>query len=241
MNQKTTKGFILKSGKGTKLYKNIALPLQITLKSAEKPIDWENLWMIKGNQLNSTLKFNQNIKKSHSIRISSNEFFMLLNLTDLDIDLSFSTNINEFQEIYDPYLYEKSEKITLNPIDMQKIYKTPSNYIDILAKWYSVKFSYKNYNLIFLKPQLGISLQSHKLRSEHWEILSGHPLIIIENSLFDAVDPKNEFDIKKDTLHTVINPSEHDWVVLKETYGGVFDEEDIQRVFNPNNYQSKTN
>lgn len=226
----------LKTGRGSKLFQNNNSSLLFTLQHPKIIQNWENIWLIKENKIGSVLYFYPEIETTMEFTISPNENFMILNFTENELIFSVSKTFSNLFVIYNPYLFENIEKTELNPKNLLKKYEIPQNYLDILAKWYSVKFSYADYNLIFLRPELGISLQSHELRAEHWEIISGSPIIINQNNVHYNVNPNDEFDIPYKALHTIINPSKDSWVLLKETYEGEFDEEDIIRKFNPNNY-----
>ena len=186
-------------------------------------------------------------KEGYKVIIQPNEQYMIINLTDdstLNIRITSENHIESHEILYDPFRFEHAEKAT---IDVKKfknknIYPIPNDYIDILAKWYSIKFSYRDpdFNLIFIKPGLGISFQTHQLRTEHWEILKGEPIIITGAKVTYNTPTGTKFDIPVGTLHTIINPNqeEDEWVVLKETFSGTFDEMDITRGFNPNKYQA---
>ena len=54
----------------------------------------------------------------------------------------------------------------------------PDGYIDTLPKWYSIKYTYPDFNYIFVCPGLGISIQVDSMREEYWEVLEGHPIIL---------------------------------------------------------------
>jgi mannose-6-phosphate isomerase-like protein (cupin superfamily) len=161
---------------------------------------------------------------------------MLINNGNEPIEINYSLDVSEHEIIYDPYKFENLEKKKYTPEDFKAIYKIPDDYIDILPKWYSFKFTYKDYNIIFVKPQLGISLQKHKHRNEFWEIIAGRPIVINGNSVYYFVENNKKFEIPINTFHSVINPNVDKFVILKEQWSGYFDEQDIKRVFNPNNY-----
>ena len=86
---------------------------------------------------------------------------------------------------------------------------------------------------------MGLSIQTHHLRNESWEILEGTPIIINSNKVHYYVKKGQKFEIPINTYHSVINPNkdQEKFVVIKEFWNGNFDEEDIKRVFNPNEYR----
>ncbi len=55
-----------------------------------------------------------------------------------------------------------------DPEEFKSQHPVPDGYIDILTKWYSIKFTYPEFNYIFIRPGVGISLQMHAMREEHW-------------------------------------------------------------------------
>lgn len=174
----------------------------------------------------------------YMLLIPPNAAFMVMNLTNDVIEVETKGEESDFKLLYDPYLLEGKPHDKIDPEQIVAQFSVPSGYHDILAKWYSVKFSYPTYNLIFLRPGLGISLQTHQLREEHWKIRGGRPIIIAGPKVYVDVAPGQEFKIPIGSKHTIINPSLEGWVILEETYKGTFDEEDITRLFNPNNYIS---
>ncbi|MHA1821748.1 MAG: hypothetical protein ACTSU2_10745 [Promethearchaeota archaeon] len=237
-------------------HKIIPLDNQEVLQNIE-----ENVILIIGNQIN----FLQFFKGSFQFNSSSNELikrlnqhteFMAINLSKytlvLSIYLDNLDNLNTFDnleenegalkekpyiEIYDPYLYENEKHVNIDPDKFREEYTVPDGYIDVLPKWYSIKFTYPDINYIFIRPKLGISIQKHNMREEHWEIGRGTPIIIVGTNVYYNTKVGEKFDIPVNSLHTVINPTD-EWVLIKERYSGKFDEEDIVRVFNPNHYFS---
>ena len=168
--------------------------------------------------------------------VEPNDYYMLLNIGDTEIEVAYSENVEELEIIYDPYKYEDSEKFDFKSEDFKGIYEIPEGYIDTLPKWYSFKFTYPEHNLIFVRPGLGISIQIHDHRNEFWEILLGNPVIINGNKVHYFVEKNSKFEIPIGTYHSIINPNLKEFVIIKESWSGTFDELDISRVFNPNHY-----
>ncbi|MFX1570364.1 MAG: hypothetical protein ACFFCV_18540 [Promethearchaeota archaeon] len=164
--------------------------------------------------------------------------YMVINVGKKPIEIHYSEDISNHKIIYDPYKYESSQKINLTPELFQKRYNLPEGYIDTLPKWYSFKFTYPNYNLIFVRPEFGLSIQKHKYRNEIWEVLEGKPIIISGNKVHYFVEKGMRFHNPINSYHTVINPNKeiNTFVLLKESWNGNFDEYDITRDFNPNHY-----
>jgi len=216
----------ISSKRGTCLRKNGLIELKVSINHNS----YKDIFVINGQKL-----FTKDISSSE-LTIKPNNYYMLINNGNETIEVNYSLDISNHEIVYDPYKFEKLEKKNYTPEDFKKFYKIPEDYIDILPKWYSFKFTYKDYNIIFVKPQLGISFQIHKNRHEYWEIIDGKPIIINGNAVYYFVENNSKFEIPKKTIHSVINPNIDKFVILKEQWSGYFDEEDIKRVFNPNNY-----
>jgi mannose-6-phosphate isomerase-like protein (cupin superfamily) len=90
-------------------------------------------------------------------------------------------------------------------------------------------------NLIYVRPQSGLSIQDHTKRTEDWKVIQGHPLIIANSRIHYSVQPGDNFHTRKGKYHAIFNNTDN-WVVIEERYTGTFEEKDIIRVFNPNRY-----
>ncbi|TFG25507.1 MAG: hypothetical protein EU533_01065 [Promethearchaeota archaeon] len=193
-------------------------------------------------QLNKILMINHNNFYSNIMvnnqKIKPLNYYMVINNSNFPVEITYSENISDHEILYDPYLFENSEKKILDPNDFLEKYSVPEGYLDILAKWYSIKFSYNDHNLIFIKSGLGISIQTHKDRSEEWTIIAGRPIVINIDRVHYFVENGSKFSTPNNSFHSVINPSkkQDEYVIIKETWSGNFNENDIQRIFNPNNY-----
>jgi len=219
---------LLPAKRGTKLRKNGNEVLKITIDQNELM----NILLINSNSFKA-----ENISQLDLI-IKPNNYYMIINNGNNTIELSFNGNISDHEIIYDPYKYTTTEKINYKPDDFKQIYSVPEGYLDTLPKWYSFKFTYDEFNLIFVKPEMGISFQIHKKRSESWEILKGKPIIVSGNQVHYYVEDHSKFENSVNSYHSVINPNrdKDKFVIIKERWRGSFDEEDIIRVFNPNNF-----
>lgn len=219
---------IIQPEKGTNLRKNGQEELTILIDSNAL----KKIFLINGITF-----FTQNLSMSNLV-VKPNDNYMVINKGDEEINVKYSIDISSHIVIYEPYMYESFKKENLDPIRFSKKYNVPNGYINTLAKWYSIKFTYPDYNLIFIKPKIGISIQTHKFRSETWKVLKGKPIIINGNKVHYFVENGTEFLNAKMTYHSVINPNNNpeQFVIIEEKWSGEFDEEDIIRAFNPNNY-----
>ncbi|MHA2289127.1 MAG: hypothetical protein ACXABG_10105 [Promethearchaeota archaeon] len=218
----------IKSDRATNLRKNGNEELHLSIDS--KSI--KNVFLINGTSF-----FTEKLNEANLL-IKPNDCYMVINRGDKEIKIKYSTNIATHKIIYQPYKFELSSKVKFDPLQFSKKYNVPGGFTDTLNKWYSIKFSYPDYSLIYVKPEIGISIQIHQFRDEHWKILEGNPIIINTNKVHYFVEKGTEFLSPKMTFHSVLNPSKNpeEFVIIEERWSGKFDEEDITRVFNPNNY-----
>lgn len=219
---------VLASGRSTVFRQNNSSELVI---SADIK-NFNNIYLINGPS------FITNDITVRDLIISPQDHYLIINNGKDPLELKYNKDISLHQVIYDPYKFENSEKINFSPEFFIKRYKVASNYIDTLPKWYSFKFTYSHYNLIYVRPECGLSIQIHRIRHEFWEILSGRPIIINGNKVFYNVEAGTKFESQINTFHSVINPNREsdDFVIVKERWEGKFDENDIDRIFNPNYY-----
>jgi mannose-6-phosphate isomerase-like protein (cupin superfamily) len=219
---------IIHPGRGTILRKNDQKELKIILDSNHL----DNIFLINGNNF-----YSQNLTIVNLI-VKPNDCYMLINKNDEEIEVNYSNDVSNHRTIYDPYKFELSEKAKIDPILFKKKHNVPNGFLDVLNKWYSIKFTYSDYNLIFIKPGIGLSIQTHKFRSEIWRILKGKPIIINANKVYYFVKAETKFINDKLMYHSILNPNNdpEQLVIVEERWSGNFNEEDIVRVYNPNNY-----
>ncbi len=219
---------IIHPGRGTILRKNEQKELRIIIDSNHL----DKIFLINGNNF-----YSQNLIKANLI-VKPNNYYMLISKCGEEIEVNYSKDISNHRTIYDPYKFELSEKTKIDPILFKKKYNVPNGFLDVLNKWYSIKFTYSDYNLIYIKPGIGISIQTHKFRSEVWRILKGKPIIINANKVYYFVEAETKFLNDKLMYHSILNPNKNpeQFVIVEERWSGNFNEEDIVRVYNPNNY-----
>jgi len=219
---------IIQPGRGTHLRKNDKKELRIILDSNRL----DNIFLINNYNF-----YSQNLKKANLI-VKPNDFYMLINKSDEEIEVSYSNDFSNHRTVYNPYKFELSEKVKIDPVRFSKKHNVPNGFLDVLNKWYSIKFTYSDYNLIYVKPGIGISIQTHRFRSETWRILKGKPIIINANRVYYFVKAETKFINAKMMYHSILNPNDdpEQFVIVEERWSGEFNEEDIVRVFNPNNY-----
>ncbi len=193
---------------------------------------YKDLFLINGPNF-----ITDNISDSDLI-IKPKAYYMIINNGKNQININYNQDVSKHKIIYNPFKFEFSRKIMLKRNFFEENYDIPENYIDVLPKWYSFKFVYSDYNLIFVRPEFGISIQLHHYRKEFWEILKGEPIVINGNRTYYFVKKGTKFQTSIKTFHSIINANkeENAFIMLKEKWSGDFDENDIIRVFNPNHY-----
>ncbi|TFG26559.1 MAG: hypothetical protein EU532_09485 [Promethearchaeota archaeon] len=213
--------------RGTPLRENTNQELQISFDKEKM----KNIFLVNG------INFLTKDISTSDLLIKPNNYYMIINNKTEPIEVKYSLDVSKHKILYDPYKFEQLKRRNITADELIEVFTIPDNYIATLPKWYSFKFTYDDYNLIFIKPQLGISFQIHKRRNEFWEILGGKPIILNGNRVYYFVENHTKLHIPMNTYHSVINPNLDKFVIIKERWSGHFDEEDITRVFNPNHYQ----
>ena len=199
---------------------------------------------INQKHLRDIFLINGSIFKTEGISVSDllikpQSYYMVINKGITLLNIQYNQDISNHKVIYDPYKYETSQRKFFEPDWFIERYNIPEGYIDTLPKWYSFKFTYSDFNLIFIRPEFGLSIQTHKYRNEDWEILEGKPIIINGNKVHYFVESGVICQNPINTYHSIINPNKdkNKFVMIKERWEGNFDEYDIDRVFNPNHYE----
>ncbi len=141
---------ILHGSRGTKLRRNGNKTLKIAIKKNEI----KDVILINGNS------FKTEYLTQSDLTILPNNFYMIINHKKNKIELSFNLDISNHEIIYDPYKFRYAEKIDFKPDDFKDIYNLPDGYVDTLPKWYSFKFTYDEYNIIFIKPLFPFNIKS---------------------------------------------------------------------------------
>ncbi|UCC20393.1 MAG: hypothetical protein JSV62_03635 [Promethearchaeota archaeon] len=215
--------------RGTTLRQNKSQKLHLDINENK----FNDIFLINGNFF-----LTKGISNSDLI-IQPESYYMIINNGKTPLEIYYNQNISSHKIIYDPYKFESSMRINLTANYFIEKYNIPDGYIDTLPKWYSFKFSYANFNLIFLRPEFGLSIQIHNHRNEYWEILDGKPIVLNGNNLYYFAKNGTKFQNVKNTFHSVINPNKEkgQFILIKERWDGFFDENDITRVFNPNHYE----
>lgn len=103
------------------------------------------------------------------------------------------------------------------------IFERPWGNYEIILK--SDKYQIKR--IMVLKNQK-LSLQSHKMRDEHWVMVIGTGTVNINDNVFTLKENEHIF-IPKGSKHRMSNDTENDIVFIEIQYGGYLEEDDIIR------------
>ncbi|GAH85525.1 unnamed protein product, partial [marine sediment metagenome] len=123
---------IIQPEKGTNLRKNGQEELTILIDSNAL----KKIFLING-----TTFFTKDLSASNLV-VKPNDYYMVINKGDEEINVKYSIDISSHIVIYEPYMYGSSKNERIDPIRFSKRYNVPDGYIDTLAKWYSIKFTY---------------------------------------------------------------------------------------------------
>jgi len=82
---------------------------------------------------------------------------------------------------------------------------------------------------IVVRPGKRLSLQKHRLRSEHWHFVAGAGRVTIGEGLF-AVKKGDSVDIPRGAVHRVENDNSSDLAFIEVQSGDYFGEDDIERI-----------
>jgi len=82
---------------------------------------------------------------------------------------------------------------------------------------------------IVVYPGGRLSLQRHRLRTEHWFVLSGEGIVTLGDEEI-PVQAGRSIDIPVHFLHRIVNTGEGDLTIIEVQSGQGFSEDDIERV-----------
>jgi len=83
--------------------------------------------------------------------------------------------------------------------------------------------------IIVVYPGKRLSLQKHKKRDEHWYVIQGNALVTINDTEL-TVNKGESVNIKRETLHRVMNSGIEKLVFIEVQTGEYFGEDDIERI-----------
>jgi mannose-6-phosphate isomerase len=82
---------------------------------------------------------------------------------------------------------------------------------------------------IEVTPGKRLSLQRHRLRSEHWVVVQGEGTVSLDGADV-TLSPGDSIDIPAGAAHRMSNTGEDTVVFIEVQRGGYFGEDDIERI-----------
>ena len=188
---------------------------------------WQSLYEVKdkdndGNVLVGKVITN-NVK--NSFIYSQKELVAVSGLEDIILveteDAIMACNRNNTQDV--KVLYEKIKENYSETIQLHKTMFRPWGYYTCLnsGDGYLTK-------TICVMPQQKLSLQSHNHRSEHWVVLEGTALVVLEGKEY-TVNSGDSIDIPLKAKHSLQNPYDKVLKVIEVQKGDYISEDDIIR------------
>lgn len=117
--------------------------------------------------------------------------------------------------------------------DSQLSVKDNSFVFKVFRPWgfYITLEEFDNYKVkeITVSPNHRLSMQVHKMRREHWFVVSGEALVSIDGNSF-ILGEGGSVTIKENSLHRLANNANKVLVVIEIQTGEYFGEDDIRRV-----------
>ena len=198
------------------------------LKSDWKDVgSWQSLYEVKdkdenGNVIDGKVITN-NVK--NSFIYSQKELVAVSGLEDIILveteDAIMACNRNNTQDV--KVLYEKLKENYSETVQLHKTMFRPWGYYTCLnsGDGYLTK-------TICVMPKQKLSLQSHNHRSEHWVVLEGTALVVLEDKEY-TVNAGDSIDIPLKAKHSLQNPYDKVLKVIEVQKGDYISEDDIIR------------
>lgn len=188
---------------------------------------WQSLYNVRGKDENGNVLSGSvvvdNVKNSfiysqkNIVAVSGLENVILVETEDAIM----ACKRNESQSVKNLY-----EQLKAKESDTIKLHKT------VFRPWgyYTCLNSGEGYltKSICVLPKQKLSIQSHNYRSEHWIVLEGQALVILNGKEYN-VYPGDSIDIPLKAKHSLQNPYEKELKIIEVQQGDYISEEDIIR------------
>ncbi len=188
---------------------------------------WKSLYDVKekdsnGNVIEGNVIAN-NVK--NSLIYSAKKLVAVSGLEDVILveteDAVMACKKAESQDVKKLY-----DKLSADNLSVKTIHKTvfrPWGYYTCLAEGegYLTK-------VISVSPKQKLSIQSHNHRSEHWVILEGRALVVLDGKNYD-LDAGQSIDIPLKAVHSLQNPYDKELRIIEVQKGDYISEDDIIR------------
>jgi len=188
---------------------------------------WQSLYDIKEKDENNNVLTGKviidNVK--NSFIYSQKEIVAVSGLENIILveteDAIMACKLNESQNVKNLY-----EKLKTKESDTVKLHKTvfrPWGYYTCLntGKGYLTK-------MIYVMPKQKLSVQSHNYRSEHWVVLEGKALVVLDDEKY-LVNAGDSIDIPLKAKHSLQNPYNEELKIIEVQKGNYISEDDIIR------------
>ena len=188
---------------------------------------WQSLWENSSKDRNGNVLIGDAKEiSSHNCLISSNSRLTVgLGVDDLIIvetnDAVFVSKKSESEKVKAIVEYLKSSNRRESG-DNTQVFRPWGNYISVD---YSSRWKIKK---IEVNPGASLSLQLHKMRSEHWVVVEGIAKVEIEEKLFNLVANQSCF-VPIGSKHRLTNPGKEKLVIIEVQSGDYLGEDDIIR------------
>lgn len=186
---------------------------------------WQSLYDVKGKDANGNVLTGKvvtdNVK--NSFIYSQKELVAVSGLEDIILveteDAIMACKRNQSQDVKN--LYDK-----LKESDTTKLHKT------VFRPWgyYTCMNSGEGYltKTICVLPKQKLSIQSHNYRSEHWVVLEGKALVVLNDKEY-TVEAGGSIDIPVKAIHSLQNPYDNELKIIEVQMGSYISEDDIIR------------
>lgn len=177
----------------------------------------ENGNVIAGNVITDNVKHSFIYSQKEIVAVSGLENIILVETEDAIM----ACKLDESQNV--KILYEKLKAKESDTIKLHKTVFRPWGYYTCMnrGEGYLTK-------TICVMPHHKLSIQSHNHRSEHWVVLEGSALVILEDKEY-FVNSGDSIDIPLKAKHSLQNPSDKELKIIEVQKGDYISEDDIIR------------
>ena len=188
---------------------------------------WQSIYNVKEKDSNNNVLVGDvvvnNVK--NSLIYSQKEIVAVSNLENIILveteDAIMTCKMDESQNV--KKLYEKLKEKESDTVKLHKTVFRPWGY-------YTCMNSGKGYltKTICVMPKQKLSIQSHNHRSEHWVVLEGKALVILNGREYN-IDAGESIDIPIQAKHSLQNPYDEELKIIEVQKGDYISEDDIIR------------
>ena len=188
---------------------------------------WQSIYNVKEKDSDNNVLVGKvivdNVK--NSLIYSQKEVVAVSNLENVILieteDAIMACKMDESQSV--KKLYEKLREKESDTIKLHKTVFRPWGY-------YTCMNSGKGYltKTICVMPKQKLSIQSHNYRSEHWVVLEGRALVVLNDKEYN-IDAGESIDIPIQAKHSLQNPYDEELKIIEVQKGDYISEDDIIR------------